>query len=113
MPDTKRMIQSLVEEHLIGKNFRFAKTMPKNPHYYTLKDEWESPKDFVKTAKGIFHFGEVERFKGKLYKVLHYEEWRYWTMSGQIYDEHYFQKDCILINRARIFKEDNPEGVLL
>jgi len=112
MADRPKWVNKLVEEHLITKSFRFAKTMPKNPHYYTLKDEWEDPVDFEAVAKAIFHFGEVERFKGRLYKVLYYKEWRYWTMSGQIFDEHYFKKDCILINRAKIFQE-KIEGELL
>lgn len=113
MADRPKWVNELVEKHLLTKTYRFAKTMPTNPHYYTMKDDWGNPDDFIAVAKAIFHFGEVERFKGRLYKVLYYKEWRYWTMSGQIYDDQYFKVHCILINRAKIFNEDKLEGTLL
>ena len=76
--------------------------MPENPHFYTLKNVWLDASAFVECAKTIYHFGKAEKFKGRLYKVLYHKEWRYWTMSGQTYDETYFTKECILINRAKI-----------
>jgi len=76
--------------------------MPNNPHFYTLKANWEEPNDFIKCAKTIWSFGIIENYKGRQYKVLYYKDYKYWTMSELFYNENYFINECILINRSQI-----------
>ena len=90
-----------IKKHLLNKNYTFAKTMSNNPHFYTLKSDWEKPQDFIKCAKIIWIYGTDEEYKGRQYRVLYYQDYKYWTMSEMRYSERYFKYECSLINRAK------------
>ena len=82
---------------LVNAPYRFAKTMPQNPHYYTLRKQWKDD-EFVCVVKYIRKHGYERRFYSKTYISLNVNEWYYWTMGEPI------NKDgkpwTILINRA-------------
>ena len=84
---------------LLQKNqYKFAKTMPQNPHYYTLSKTWESREVFESVVEYIREHGQDEywgigRFKTK-YTYFYWEGYKYWTMGAPI-------KETILINRAK------------
>lgn len=83
----------------------FAKTMPKNPHYYYLRkdsDDWDLYRSLV---RHIRYFGEFEVFAGVVYRVWRYKGYAYWTMPQQ--DQYYLSDDdCYLINK-RVISNDS------
>tara|TARA_R110000751_G_scaffold56451_2_gene120407 strand:- start:332 stop:628 length:297 start_codon:yes stop_codon:yes gene_type:complete len=87
-------IQAVLE----SKKWTFAKTMPQNPHFWSLKTDWEDQSEFEATENYIFENGVEKMFYRKAYTVLYLNGFRYWTVRG--WD---------LINRAVIDKTDPPE----
>ena len=73
--------------------WRFAKTMPKYPHDYTLKKEWPSSSDFVAAVAAIRRFGQPRKWKGRVYTYFDTDKYTYWTMGAPI-------QATVLINRA-------------
>ena len=81
------------EAHMDRNNFRFAKTMPDAPHWYTLRKTWENDEEFVTCVQFIRDHGNVEYFWGKPYTKLEHGGYKYWSMG-------YPLDVTILINRA-------------
>ena len=76
-------------------NWVFAKTMPNNPHTYTLRKDMEDNQLFLKLVSHIRYFGELEIFEGVMYRVFYYNNYKYWEHPCDIKNE-----DVDLINRA-------------
>lgn len=72
----------------------FAKTMPHNPHHYTLRDKWEDA-DFVWAVEQIRAHGYREMFKGRPYTLFTIGEFKYWTMGNPL-------PETTLINRKTL-----------
>ena len=86
-----------ITQILESKSYRFAKTMPEIPHFYTLKREWDNLKEFEKAVSYIRENGQKELWQdGQHYTYLYVNGWKYWTMGSPV-------SETILINRA----EDN------
>jgi hypothetical protein len=84
--------------------WRFARSMPQNPHWYTLRKTWENDDDFVTVVLFIRKYGYVERFpdpvKGWPYITMDIAGFHYWSMGCPIGDKDtYTYWDTILINR--------------
>jgi hypothetical protein len=81
----------------------FAKTMPHNPHEYTLRRAWERDGDFVPVVQFIRFYGYVERFpdpaNGWPYVMMKVGRFKYWTMGDRCEPGPYGPGDTILINR--------------
>lgn len=88
---TKDEVISILEENL----WHFAKTMPKIPHSYTRKREWDDPKAFIDAAAYISGNGVPEKFYRKTYNYLYSDTHKYWIMSDDPLASE-------LINRAEI-----------
>jgi hypothetical protein len=71
--------------------WHFARTMPQNPHEYTLRRN-ASKKDFDAAVRYIREHGVLEQYRGFPYKTLYFEEHKYWTMGFPLHE-------TILINR--------------
>jgi hypothetical protein len=88
-----------VTQLLAAAAFQFARTMPKNPHWYTLRKKWESDEDFVLVVQFIRLYGSVERFpnpdRGWPYIYMDIDGFHYWTMGSPI-------EQTILINRKPV-----------
>jgi hypothetical protein len=69
----------------------FAKTMPDNPHWYTLRKEADDS-EFVRFVELIRAHGREEPYEGQPYTVLDVDEWFYWTMGAPV-------DETILVNR--------------
>ena len=83
-----------ITQILESKSYRFAKTMPEIPHFYTLKREWDNPKEFEKAVIYIRENGQKELWQdGQHYTYLYVNGWKYWTMEFPV-------SETILINRA-------------
>ena len=77
------------------KSFREAKTMKQFPHAYTLKREWDMPKQFERVVMFIRENGKREHWNyGKYYIYYYYKGYKYWTMGDTL-------PNTILINRAK------------
>ena len=81
-----------IEKTLMNAKWKFAKTMPWNPHFYTLKETWEDKVLFQNVVYFINDFGKKEEFKKRYYKILYLGDFKYWTM-------HHDLTQVILINR--------------
>lgn len=86
---------------LLSAEYRFAKTMPENPHWYTLRKTWADDAAFVRAVEYIREVGYIEVYKKSKYTMLNLNGFKYWTMGAPIN-----KKDgspcTILINRAAI-----------
>src|SRR3990167_679232 len=77
---------------LLDQRWIFAKTMPENPHWYTLRKEWQDEADFVKVVQFMRTYGYQEIYRGSRYTMLNVNDCKYWTMGAPI-------GTTILINR--------------
>jgi hypothetical protein len=82
---------------LLSKRWIFAKTMPKNPHWYTLRREWNNDSLFDKVVIMMRKTGYTEYYYGKPYTMVNINGMKYWTMGDPM-------SETILINRKYIDK---------
>jgi hypothetical protein len=73
--------------------YRTAKAT-KNPHQYTLIQNWKSREQFYKVVEYIREHGELYYFWKKPYLIFTMNGYRYWSMGAPV-------KETILINRAQ------------
>lgn len=78
-------------------SFVYAKTMPDNPHHYTLRKTWKDD-DFVWAVNFIRDNGYTAYWKGRRYTQINVNDQFYWTMGAPV-------KDTILINRKKLSRE--------
>ena len=81
-----------------NNTFRFAKTMPRCPHHYTLRNTWSNDKDFVDCVQLIRESGYDEAFGGTRFVYLNANGYKYWTMGAPL-------DETTLINRAKVEKK--------
>lgn len=62
--------------------FQFAKTMPRNPHWYTPRQKWLNNDEFTWAAGFIYDFGYPTVWWGKPYKQMDLNGWTYWAMGA-------------------------------
>ena len=80
-------------------SFQFAKTMPDEPHWYTVKEKWPEGKQFEEVVRLVQAHGYRRRYKKRQYYTSltvngHY----YWTMGAPV-------EETIILNRARMHYE--------
>jgi len=80
------------------KKWIFAKTMPQNPHEYTLRKQWGNGDDFDEAVQLIRDYGYAVKFQGRKYVQFNVLGHFYWSMGAPI-------PATILINRACIDKD--------
>ena len=86
---------------LIGAaSFRFAKTMPAEPHWYTVRKNWPHEDDsFEEVVRTVQTYGYSRRYKKRAYfRSLTLNGHYYWTMGAP-------PEDTIILNRARMHYE--------
>jgi len=81
----------MVAQLLLEHRWIFAKTMPQNPHEYTLRREWDDDV-FVEVVQHIRSSGYKAWYKGRNYMQLDVDGRFYWSMGAPI-------DKTILINR--------------
>jgi hypothetical protein len=77
---------------LLSADYRFAKTMPQNPHWYTLRRTWNNDHLFDKVVEYMRANSYTECFCRKPYQMFDLNGYKYWTMGAEICE-------TILINR--------------
>lgn len=95
------MTEEQVRDFIERSKWKFAKTMPQIPHYYTLRKDAERDQEFLGFAQFIRDFGYDASFGKTRYRYADFDGWQYWTM-GFVLDS------TILINRAQTNREDVP-----
>ena len=86
---------------LLAQQWILAKTMPDNPHWYTLRKLWERDEDFAWTVETIRRYGYEEIYEGRPYTVLNLDDMKYWTMGAPV-------AETILINRKYLTPFGDP-----
>jgi SAM-dependent methyltransferase len=88
------------------QEWKFAKTMASNPHFYTLRRNWPltaSDDLFVWTVEQLRLRGYRQRYPpgpgGAWYIALDVNDWFYWTMGSPLHNDE--KTGTILINRKR------------
>lgn len=100
-----------VETLLSTNNFRFAKTMPEIPHYYTLRKEWQIDSEFCDVALFIRNWGIKEKWGNRTFTYYYSGGFKYWTMNEPL---SYTDKNkTFIINRCEVSKEDYDKGLSL
>jgi hypothetical protein len=79
---------------LLSQKWIYAKTQPRNPHEYCLRNAWSAKISFDDLVMYIRQHGYKEMFGHRVYTYCNFEGYRYWTMGSPL-------RDTILINRAR------------
>lgn len=100
----RRRVQSLLE----SSQWTFAKTMPNNPHWYTLRKNWASDDEFREVVLFIRAHGYTQRFKSRSYTLLNLGQYKYWTMGDPIEPGSSLtdgRRNTILINRKPVDQE--------
>ena len=88
-----------VARHLAAQEWIFAKTMPENPHEYTLRKKWERDEDFAAVVEFIRRHGYRQKFEGRYYTQLDIDDHTYWTMGWPV-------SQTILINRKLLCQRE-------
>ncbi len=67
------------------RRWTFAKTMPENPHWYTVR-QWQPDRqeEFEEFVRLLRKYGSDEVFGGKLYRYLDLDAFHYWTMGAPL-----------------------------
>lgn len=87
-------ITTLLESH----EWVFAKTMPQNPHWYTLRRKWADDQAFAEAVQFIRQYGRRETYppgSRNRYTVMVMGGFKYWTMGWPV-------EKTILINRKPV-----------
>ena len=90
-------LRSFVQE----STWKFAKSMPQTPHEYSLR---RNAKDEVLFERVVIHIRQVgyqQKWGRATYTYLDIDGWQYWTMGSPL-------DQTILINRARLRREESP-----
>ena len=90
------MKQKEIHDFIDSHNWRFAKTMPQMPHWYTLKKNCvnrNDEHDFERFVMAIRQTGVPTEWRGRTYRYLKVGDYQYWTMDETL-------EETDLINRA-------------
>lgn len=90
-----RITEETLRQAIEQNEWRFAKTMPRNPHWYALRENWVGELDFNIFIIYIRQFGYNTKYRGWNYVLLDIDGYSYWTMGAPI-------PLTILINRKEI-----------
>jgi len=92
---------------LSARDWKFAKSMPTMPHWYTLRWQWPADVDFLRVVRFIKTHGFDETFQGRKYRVLVLGGFKYWAMCGlHVPPKPFKREDLVIINRKPATAED-------
>jgi hypothetical protein len=95
------MTREELTRYLESATYRFAKTMPQNPHWYTLRKEWPDEAVFEAVVEAIRHYGEKRAWQTRKFVYFDAGKYMYWTMGAPL-------SATILINRAERASPTTP-----
>ena len=62
--------------------YQFAKSMPDNPHQYTLIENWSQKEAYQEIVDFINRNGREELFYKKTFRYYRYGEFKYWVIPS-------------------------------
>ena len=87
---------AFLRDCIARNNWTFAKTMPKIPHFYIVRNRCTlSGEEFDRFVRLQRDFGTPMRWGKYTFPYLIIDGWKYWTMGAPI-------EETIIINRAEI-----------
>jgi len=89
------MTEDNIREFIAAHTWTFAKSMPKIPHFYVVRDKCRSDEEFVRVVTYMRKHGEARPFFRKTYTYFDIDGWSYWTMGNPLWD-------TTIINRSEI-----------
>lgn len=84
-----------LDQFIKSQEWRFAKTMPKCPHWYVVRGKGPSEDDFVGFVRHIRSFGYDEAWFKSTHRYLDFQGFRYWTMG-------FVMSVTVIINRCEL-----------
>jgi hypothetical protein len=89
-----------IDRMLSSKSYKFAKTMPNDPHAYAMFYQFDNRPQFEKVVQFMRDNGVKEHWKyGKYYIYYYLDGYKYWTMGFDL-------PTTKLINRAEVIDEN-------
>lgn len=89
-----------VDELLNIAVWKYARTIPKHPHDYSLRHLWINDNDFVDVVLFIRENGVMEKFYNTFYTYYYSNGYKYWTMGNPV---SYIDKSkTFILNRAKV-----------
>ncbi len=100
-----------IRDFIARSPWKFAKSMPQTPHYYTLRKHSPDEEMFVRFVLHIRKHGYKRKFGKTTYIYFDVDGWQYWTMGAPVGEVGHYnpQTDTILINRAELNPAPNPQ----
>ena len=95
MFEHKDMTEQEFADFIKAHEWRFAKSMPQNPHCYVVREKCRSDDEFCQAVLYIRKHGYPKKFFRKTFIYLNYEPYSYWTMGNSL-------EITKIINRALI-----------
>jgi hypothetical protein len=80
---------------LEARSWRFAKTMPQWPHWYTVRKDWQNDALFDEVVTAMRAGGYTEYWHGRKSRAFNLNGYKYWTMGAPVHE-------TIIINRKPI-----------
>lgn len=85
---------------ILNNSWKFARSQPRNPHWYVVRDQSRSEEEFTAFVKHIRKFGYIEYFWGKPYTMFDWQPpgqplAKFWTMGWSL-------EATIIINRKTL-----------
>jgi hypothetical protein len=93
--EVNRMTDEEIQDFIHNSSWKFAKTMAKTPHWYTLRKYARDEAMFERFVLHIRGHGYKQKFGKTWYTYFNVGNWQYWTLGCPL-------EQTILINRAQI-----------
>lgn len=77
---TEEDFRDFIQAH----EWRFAKSMPKNPHFYVVREKCRNDDEFVQAVSFIRKYGFPRPFFRKTYIYHDFDGNSYWTMGNSL-----------------------------
>lgn len=90
--------------------FVLAKTMPENPHEYTVRGRTSVEEDFVRFVEIMREHGWTGHFGRSKYQYLDVDGYSYWTMGAPI-NKPDGSPCTIIVNRKPVSEVEGDHGV--
>jgi hypothetical protein len=81
-------------------SWKFAKSMPKIPHWYSHRNNWNCDKDFCDVVLFIRQNGIKEKFFKTEFIYYYYNGFKYWTMGNPL--SYTDKSKTYIINKAKL-----------
>jgi hypothetical protein len=95
MFDYEDMSDEEINDFINSHTWKFAKSMPKMPHWYVVRENCRNDHEFCRLVMHIRKHGYKKTFWRKTYIYLDVGNHCYWTMGNPLWD-------TTILNRAEL-----------